>query len=182
MFSLFKREMPAPVATPDYPKSDLSWISEAQKEDKADLVELAHNLGIAVVHGMLTQEMTGMLQFEDERWTIIVNQGDSETRKRFTIAHEIGHYIMHRDLVRNRTGYGVLTDNHKYHQIPQFENHRITSDHEHQATWVAINLLMHEDKIRRMHSEGLSIFQIGNLTGCSPKAISLRLGHLNLKP
>ncbi|MDB4978479.1 MAG: ribosomal protein [Candidatus Peribacteria bacterium] len=42
-------------------------------------------------------DISGILKKEDGKWAIYVNREDSLTRKLFTIAHELGHYFMHRD-------------------------------------------------------------------------------------
>lgn len=56
-------------------------------------------------------DISGMLVQGKEGWEIIVNSTDSERRKLFTIAHELGHYFLHRqeadsfvdgDLIFNR--------------------------------------------------------------------------------
>src|SRR5205823_4215324 len=39
---------------------------------------------------------------------IVVNKDDPSTRQRFTIAHELGHYILHQDYVKDESKYKVL--------------------------------------------------------------------------
>jgi Zn-dependent peptidase ImmA (M78 family) len=61
-----------------------------------DVLSIAKNKGIDIVQGDLG-DVSGVLLREGSRITIWVNQNDIETRKRFTIAHEIGHLILHGD-------------------------------------------------------------------------------------
>src|SRR3989344_2654732 len=42
-------------------------------------------------------EMSGALRRENDHWVIYVNRGDSQQRKLFTVAHELGHYFVHRE-------------------------------------------------------------------------------------
>lgn len=43
------------------------------------------------------QDLSGILYKEsDDKWSILVNKDDSSTRQIFTIAHELGHYFLHR--------------------------------------------------------------------------------------
>ena len=43
----------------------------------------------------IKKEIAGAIQKHDEKFTILVNDNDSEVRARFTIAHELGHYHLH---------------------------------------------------------------------------------------
>ena len=41
--------------------------------------------------------VSGFLERIGGKWCIFINQYESELRKRFTIAHELGHFIKHRE-------------------------------------------------------------------------------------
>ena len=58
---------------------------------------VAHRLGLYIDEIPLDDEVSGILVVEDNQGTIGVNKFHSEVRRRFTIAHEIAHYILHRD-------------------------------------------------------------------------------------
>ena len=60
------------------------------------IVDIANNYGLMVEEEDLTAALaSGKLYFNEQR--IIVNKNDSKGRKRFTIAHELGHFLMHSD-------------------------------------------------------------------------------------
>lgn len=61
-----------------------------------DVFSIAKMKGIDIVQGDLG-DVSGVLLREGSRITIGVNQNHSETRKRFTVAHEIGHLTLHGD-------------------------------------------------------------------------------------
>lgn len=80
----------------------------------SDILEKAHKLNIAtdpldiksVVKDIFNIEIredkfdkgiSGFLERIGGKWCIFINQYESELRKRFTIAHELGHFIKHRD-------------------------------------------------------------------------------------
>ena len=44
----------------------------------------------------LAPDISGILYRQDERRVIVVNNNHSEARRRFTIAHEVGHLVLHR--------------------------------------------------------------------------------------
>jgi uncharacterized protein DUF955 len=61
-----------------------------------NLMSLANELGLGVRRRRLTTRDAphGELIREGPSWRIVVNASTSATRQRFTIAHEIGHYIV----------------------------------------------------------------------------------------
>ena len=61
---------------------------------------------IAKVHGVkvryepLDDELSGMIFLKDNQAVIGVNAHHSPNRQRYTIAHELGHYFLHEDILR----------------------------------------------------------------------------------
>jgi Zn-dependent peptidase ImmA (M78 family) len=61
---------------------------------------LANELGIRVVKSPLAPKISGLIQPSSEApsgFEIRINKYESPERQRFTIAHEISHYLLHRD-------------------------------------------------------------------------------------
>ncbi|MFZ7947254.1 MULTISPECIES: ImmA/IrrE family metallo-endopeptidase [Bacillaceae] len=58
--------------------------------------EIANNLGIIVQEEELEGEMSGILLRDIDKTIIGVNSKHYPNRKRFTIAHELGHFVMHK--------------------------------------------------------------------------------------
>jgi Zn-dependent peptidase ImmA (M78 family) len=61
-----------------------------------DVGEIANQLGAEIVYEGLGADVSGMLVREQDRVVIGVNLSHPDTRRRFTIAHEIGHLVLHR--------------------------------------------------------------------------------------
>ncbi len=59
-----------------------------------DVEALAKVLGISVRHEPFDEDMSGVLIKEKDQTTIGVNSAHSISRQRFTIAHEIGHFVL----------------------------------------------------------------------------------------
>ena len=82
--------------------------SENLKKTKGriDIIELANSLGIKVFS---TEEISvpSVIAFnkKDSCYEIYVNAKEKNTRKRFSIAHEIAHFIQHKDKIIE---YGVV--------------------------------------------------------------------------
>src|SRR5688572_27369173 len=56
---------------------------------------LAHRLGLRLHPAVLGDDISGVLVLDAGQGTIGFNSSHAPVRQRFTIAHEIGHYILH---------------------------------------------------------------------------------------
>ena len=63
---------------------------------KSLLLRIAQDNGIEVREADLF-DISGTLRCENDHWRIYVNRQDSSTRQLFTLAHELGHYFLHKD-------------------------------------------------------------------------------------
>lgn len=63
--------------------------------------DICARLGLVVKPYDLGESVSGMLVLEGDRGFIGVNPTESKVRNRFTIAHELGHFILHRNQGRN---------------------------------------------------------------------------------
>ena len=59
-----------------------------------DLDKVATRLGLTIAEKPLEEEFSGFLAVREK--TIVINARHSYVRRRFTTAHEIGHYMLHR--------------------------------------------------------------------------------------
>lgn len=57
---------------------------------------IALRLGLTVERAQLGDDVSGILVVRDGRGLIGVNAAQSATRQRFSIAHEVGHFQLHR--------------------------------------------------------------------------------------
>lgn len=69
------------------------------EEVKRDIEAAVKNIGISIKYaGMFNEELkdvSGYVHVENGKPEIVVNFRDVETRRRFTIAHELGHIFLH---------------------------------------------------------------------------------------
>ena len=63
---------------------------------------VAEELGAIVRYSPLDDELSGMIYIKDDVPIIGVNALHHPNRQRFTIAHETGHLVLHRDLIGER--------------------------------------------------------------------------------
>jgi Zn-dependent peptidase ImmA (M78 family) len=60
-----------------------------------DIAAIVKRLGVGVRLQPMEESVSGMLVIRDGRATIGVNQSHHPNRQRFTLAHELGHYLLH---------------------------------------------------------------------------------------
>ena len=73
---------------------------------RVDRLAKAH--GIRVRYEPLDDELSGMIFFKDNKAVIGINAHHSPNRQRYTIAHELGHYFLHADVLRQGTHVDTL--------------------------------------------------------------------------
>lgn len=100
----------------------------------------AHLPNVHIKRLPLEKGISGMLRVEDESAEIYVNSGDSPERQRFTIAHELGHYI-------ERTSRGVTDFNVIDYRSTDPEDYDL---HEFYADEFAGHLLMPTHELQKM--------------------------------
>lgn len=78
-------------------------LLEAQGIRKAPIPvdKIAKALGVQIRYSPLDEELSGMIFIKDGIPIIGVNALHHPHRQRFTIAHELGHYMLHRNLLSN---------------------------------------------------------------------------------
>ena len=86
-------------------------ISKRQKAFPVDVTAIAHDLGIKVYSALGSAELSGKIVKDPQMggqsgYAIFVNDADAPVRKRFTIAHEIAHFILH----KGEIGDGIVED------------------------------------------------------------------------
>lgn len=110
------------------------------KKPSVPVERVAKHLGIQVRYSPLDDEMSGMIYIKDDVPIIGVNALHHPNRQRFTIAHEIGHFVLHRELLTGQI--------HVDHQFPilmrDAEAALGTSDIEIEANNFAAELLVPE--------------------------------------
>ena len=65
-------------------------------EPEIDPTRLAEKLDVLVVPQEMADDVSGMLLRRGDEKVIGVNQGHARVRRRFTVAHELGHLLLHR--------------------------------------------------------------------------------------
>lgn len=139
---------------------------------------IAENLGVRVKSYDLGDNVSGVLVVKQGIGTIGVNEKDPPVRKRFTIAHELGHYILHQkksDL--------FIDKKYKVH----FRDSKSTTgeyQNEREANAFAAALLMPQNMLiadleRYEISDDKAVSNLARKYKVSELAMSIRISNLN---
>jgi Zn-dependent peptidase ImmA (M78 family) len=91
------------------PPEHLEIITSHQQAFPVAVGAIAKDLGIIVKKATLSAGISGEIKEVDGICTIRVNRHDVKARQRFTLAHEIAHFLLHRDKLSDG-----ITDNILY--------------------------------------------------------------------
>lgn len=104
-------------------------IDDVLSEYPVRLGEIAKRLGIKVLLSTLPRGTSGQIGMEDGIFVIRINRHEAKHRQRFTLAHEIAHYLLHRDKIIEEGGWSenVLLRSGQPESI-EYEANRLASD------------------------------------------------------
>ncbi|MFI5161229.1 MAG: ImmA/IrrE family metallo-endopeptidase [Sphingobacteriales bacterium] len=144
--------------------------------------KIAKDLGVAIVETDLGSEISGMLVINGNDAVIALNPMQSAERKRFTIAHELGHFILHKESNSN-----VFVDRDfivKYRSNKPYSELEIRQEQEANAFAASIlmpqELIMTELAKTEAQSESEVINTLATSFDVSVPAMTYRLVNLNV--
>jgi Zn-dependent peptidase ImmA (M78 family) len=143
-----------------------------------DPVVLANRLGMAVHNAKFSDDnIVGMIAKRGDQTTLLVNSDDSPFRKRFTIAHELGHHFLH--LLED--GEFVDGEASLFRGLGESQK-EVTPDRrrEIQANLFAAALLMPEPAVRGEWKLLRSVEAMARRFNVSEAAMGIRIGQLGL--
>lgn len=150
-----------------------------------DLDAVAKHLKIRIVYDDFDDSVSGILVVKNGKKVIGVNKRHHPNRQRFTIAHEIGHFVLH----------------HRYSRDPNNDIHidkkwayfraampgQIVDERERQANQFAAALLMPEQLVGKLIeqlnpnlSDDIDIARLASHLQVSEQALTIHLLNLNL--
>src|SRR5690348_7730596 len=96
--------------TPEF-DNPFAVIARHQQSAPVDVDAIANDLGLKVYRTDLGPEVFGILKRDSSRggwsgYAVWVNGKNHPNRQRFTLAHEIAHFVLHRDLIED----GIIDD------------------------------------------------------------------------
>ena len=134
-----------------------------------DILKIAKTNDIEVYAGELDKKVSGAIRYDKEKdkFAILVNKNDSMVRQRFTIAHELGHFFLHKEILKSD----------EIHVDIMF---RMPDEKEKEVDYFAGALLMNRTLLEKMHEAITSITELAQIFKVSVSAMTVRLDKLSL--
>ena len=131
--------------------------------------EIAESNGVNVVFadfGEHAEDVSGLCDFRSNR--IYVNKFDSVERQTFTMAHELGHWLLHKDI--------FLADPDRYPVLPRFSDPNRNDPLEKEANKFAACLLVPERLLKPVR--GAPVSALAKSFGVSRLMMEFRLKNV----
>lgn len=169
------QNMPFPIAESIKNYLESEDIQSSYDGFKLDLNRLCDKLSVSAYNALFKEKLDGMILKEGSKFTIYVNKLDPETRKRFTLAHELGHFISHmfKSYSHSKLEQGSIED-------PAYMARSENKDcAELEADEIAGHLLMPEKFIKILLEQKKNEFEMARIFNVSVEALKIRLRNLN---
>lgn len=153
-------------------REQMAIIRRHQEKVPVNVVPIARDLGLEVYRvSEWPDDLAGMIVKDDGAaragYAIFVNAKHHEVRRRFTIAHECAHFILHRDLI----GDGIQDD--------ALNRSGLSNRVERQANQLAADILMPrhliDEVVRNGQAAADDVAALARIFKVSKNAMSIRL-------
>jgi len=142
-----------------------------------DVLDLAIKLGVRVEAESFEDDISGLFVIKNKRPYICYNKNQGKSRVRFTIAHELGHYILH-----SKTK-PLFIDRNKKVLYRDFNSSTGELKLEREANTFAASLLMPkfliEAELENKNEEIDIVKSLSEKFNVSSQAMSFRLANLD---
>lgn len=161
-------------------QSEMNIVRRHTQDYGVDLEAIFDEFQITLKKEPMDPEVSGSLSVDGNKYTVTVNSNDGPQRQRFTAAHELAHYLMHRHL---------LGDGQKLHRDRLYGEAAkgnpsvpFRAIHEIQANKLAAEILMPEERLRRVYDAASdNVADVAKRFGVSQAAMKIRLKSLGLR-
>lgn len=135
-----------------------------------DVQNAARALGIRVVYEPMDDDMSGFLERRGGRWVAGINAYHHPVRQRFTLAHELAHYVLHR------------SEQERFEDRTYARRRNDHSKMEREADAFAASLLMPEVRVRKAIESGVkNLNDLARQFDVSSLAMRYRLENLGYR-
>ena len=163
--------------------AELEILTDAMSNLPVNVEQVIEDLGIQYFNEPMDKGQSGAIELKDGNYTIRVNSLEPRQRQRFTAAHELAHYLLHREMLvkqgRLASHSDSLYDEHAQKNVAvPFNPH-----HEVDANKLAAEIIMPRQQIERLYDPAKDNFEeMAKQLGVSKSALVIRLKILGLLP
>ena len=157
---------------------EMSIVRDFGSKLPVDIIGLIEALGINYIEEPMQSASSGRIDYNSPFCIITVNSNEGPQRRRFTAAHELGHYLLHRDLIDGKVHMDRLyvdggNDN---------PNAPLNPPHEVQANKFAADLLMPARELRKRFDPQIdNVRELAELCQVSIAAMKIRLKSIGVR-
>ena len=154
----------------DLGESPLEVVLRHQQRAPVDVYAVAEELGIPVGKDSDLGDSAGKICRENtpSGFAIYVNPRDSRRRQRFTVAHELAHFLLHADLI----GDGIV-DNAMFRS-------KMSDYQERQANRLAADILLPKNAVKTAYRHTKGLAPLADMFDVSVDAMKIRLKELGI--
>jgi len=159
-------------------------LVESQATDlPINLHKVANHLRIRIALDRFDEATSGLLVLKDGVAVIGVNKDHHPNRQRFTIAHEIGHFVLHHSLFSDNNGIHIAKKWAYFRSVKEDSD----KNQEYEANVFAAELLIPERPLKSLISASdfdlsndVDTSQLARTLQVSEQALAIRLVNLKL--
>lgn len=159
-------------------KMTLEQIKEKYKSCiPVPIVDIANDLGLKVFNtSSLKDSQSGLINKENGEYIVYVNSAHSAVRKRFTIAHEVAHFVLK---YFERLGDDHYIDNKQpLFREDKVEDSSVKRKMEIEANEMAAELLMPEKEFKEVWEKANTPEEVAKKFNVSVSAVVVRANRL----
>lgn len=137
---------------------------------------------LSIVYTSLDDKnISGVILLKDDAYFILINTLKHTNRQNFTLGHELGHYFLHKHLLKENSDSLVDSDEYLENNGVLYDMDEAERDTiEREANQFASALLMPESLVRDAWSATNNIVRLAQIFQVSVVAVSKRLTELKL--
>lgn len=160
-------------------KSETSIVARHMAKAPVDFKAIFADLGVEF-EALWMDDASGSISRDGDKFSVAVNALESENRQRFSAAHELAHYLLHRDLM----GDGKKMHRHvdSLYSGPQQGDVMFNRRHEVEANRLAAQIVMPKKLVEKEYAQTPDVGTLANKFGVSKAAMEIRLKTLGLNP
>ena len=157
-------------------KSDMSVVARHLTKAPVDVEAIFAELGVQFSKLWMDDGASGSMTRNGGTFAVAVNALESETRQRFTAAHELAHYLLHRDL---------MGDGNRMHRDTLYGGEQngdviFNRAREIEANRIAAQIVMPKKLVEQKYAETQDAGELATQFGVSKAAMEIRLKTLGL--
>lgn len=143
------------------------------------VTSIIRTLGLAYEERDMAEGDSGRLERCGGNYRVVVNKNDGEQRRRFTAAHELAHYLLHRDLIQEHGHLDRLFSDDSEGPDP---TEPLNKTHEIQANKLAAEIMLPRKTIEMAYDrQADNVRELADQFHVSLKAMDARLKSLGLR-